>query len=110
MSAQTRRRQAPARYGVGAGAPSASPRAATPAQTPPSSSGDSGPLSGISSAVAGFLASGVAAAQVALGAGLLGVGLLLLVSQTSAGAQLGRTAAAGARRGARLIPGVGALA
>jgi hypothetical protein len=60
--------------------------------------------------VQGFLASGVSAAQVALGTALIAVALLMLVSQTSAGGAAGSAVAGGARRGLRFIPGIGALA
>lgn len=51
--------------------------------------------------------------QVTLGLAILAVGVLVVVSQTSAGAAIGGAAAKGAasgvRRGLRLIPGVGAI-
>lgn len=84
--------------------------AASPAQTAPASSASSNPLDAVSGALQGFLANGVDAAQVGLGLALLAVALLMLVSQTSAGAAAGKGAAGAARRGLRLIPGVGAIA
>jgi hypothetical protein len=119
VAAHTFRVAAPARVhpmGVdlarGSGGPAASAPVDSPAATQATlaSSPSSNPLDAVSSAWAGFLASGVASAQVALGAALVGVALLILVSQTSAGAAAGRGAAGGARRALRFVPVVGALA
>lgn len=97
-------------YRVGLGGP-AGPvpdlAAGPPASSSPSSSSSSNPVSSAFNAV---LADLLAGAQVAVGITLLGLGVLLVVSQTSAAAAAGRGAAGGARRAARLIPGVGVLA
>lgn len=72
--------------------------------------GGGDPLSGIKDAWDHFLASGVDVGQIALGSVLLGAGLLILLSQTSAGAGAGRLAGGVTRRGLRAVPVVGALA
>lgn len=64
----------------------------------------------ISSTWSGFLGGAVNAAEVALGAVLIVAAIGIVVSQTSAGRAAGGAAGGAARRGARLIPGVGALA
>lgn len=60
-----------------------------------------------------FMASMLGSAQVVLGVVLLGLGAAVVISQTSAGQAIGGSAAKGAgglaKRGLRLIPGVGAV-
>lgn len=80
------------------------------AQSSSSSSAGTNPLDAISGAWSAFLANALDGTQVALGAALVAVSVLILVSQTSAGRGAGGAALGGARRAARFIPGVGALA
>lgn len=70
--------------------------------------GDLGSM--FSSAWSGFLGQGLNAAEVALGAILLLAALGIVISQTSAGRAAGAAGGGAVRRGARFIPGVGALA
>ena len=58
----------------------------------------------------GFIDSGVIVGQVALGVGLLGMALLIVLAQTSAGQAAGGLAGGAARRGLKAIPGVGVIA
>jgi hypothetical protein len=99
---------------IGIGGPTASPSLGPSSLgSPPASASSSSSASTsnpISSAISAVLADALGAAQVAGGITLLGLGLLLVLSQTSAGAAAGRGAVGGARRAARLIPGVGVLA
>jgi hypothetical protein len=76
--------------------------------------GVGGPLEDAAGTWNRILADFTGMGQVLLGITVLGVGLLVVVSQTRAGAAVGgaaaRGAASGVRRGLRFIPGVGALA
>jgi hypothetical protein len=112
--ASTHRHVAPGRYyriGAGAVGPTDGAVAGTTAtQAPPAaSSGATSPID-IAGAWTGFLGGAMSSAQVALGAALVIVAFVVLVAQTSGGAAACRCVAGGARRAARLIPGVGALA
>jgi hypothetical protein len=64
----------------------------------------------ITDAIASFQAGALNAAMVGLGVLLIATAVLILISQTSAGAAAGGVGKAGARRGLRAIPGVGILA
>lgn len=70
--------------------------------------GDLGSM--FSTAWSSFLNQGLNAAEVALGAILLLAALGIVISQTSAGRAAGAAGGGAVRRGARFIPGVGALA
>jgi hypothetical protein len=68
-------------------------------------------LSGTLTAAVGiWTSSALSAGQVALGAALVGVGLLLLLGMTGAGGTAARGARTGVRRAARALPVVGAVA
>jgi len=64
----------------------------------------------ITDAITNALGSTLSGLQIALGVLLVGTALLILVSQTSAGAAAGTVGKGAARRGLRAIPGVGILA
>lgn len=70
--------------------------------------GDLGSM--FASAWSGFLNQGLNAAEIALGTALLLAALAIVISQTSAGRAAGAAGGGAVRRGARFIPGVGALA
>lgn len=75
--------------------------------------GVGGPLEDAGKAWTQLLADFTGIGQVVLGLAVLSIGMLVVVSQTQAGAAAGgaaaRGAASGVRRGLRLIPGVGAI-
>lgn len=76
----------------------------------PAVGGPSSTSNPISDAINGALASTLSGLQIALGVLLVGTAILILVSQTSAGATAGAVGKGAARRGLRAIPGVGVLA
>lgn len=82
-----------------------SPWTAMGGPAPPTSSSNP-----ISAAVAGALGQASNGLQIALGVALVGAALLLVISQTSAGAAAGSAGKGAARLGLRAVPIVGALA
>lgn len=74
---------------------------------PSSSSSSNNP---IQDAIANALGATQSGLQIALGVLLVGTALLIVISQTSAGATAGAVGKGAARRGLRAIPGVGILA